>query len=525
MTSPIGHDAPMTRLPAAFLLMSALIGFFVPTSDGQAEPSRPNVVLILADDMGWGDPQCYNPESRIPTPHLDRLAEEGMRFTDAHTPSSVCTPTHYGLLTGRYCWRTWLKKSVLDGFGPPLIEPGQTTLASFLQGLGYVTACVGKWHIGMQWTTKDGQPVQARSEGERFRPGSDIDFQRPIQRGPLACGFDEFFGISASLDMSPYCFIEGDRTVGIPTLDSPEDRDGPFMNQVAGLRTPDFALEGVLPAFKARAIRFIEDHAEPSGQPFFLYLPLNSPHLPVVPNEAFRGTSGIGAYGDFVVETDDCIGAVLEALDRSGVTDETLVLVTSDNGGLWHAWEPAEADDVSAYKPSERGGINLDAGHRSNAHLRGTKADIWEGGHRVPFIVRWPETVSAGQTSDALVCLTDVLATLSAITGKPLPKEAGEDSRSFLGALRGDSDARETVVHHSLHGGFALRKGPWKLCLERGSQGFSRPRFIDPKPGEPEGQLYHIGEDPAETRNLWLEKPDVVRELEAELDALRIETP
>lgn len=507
--------------------MVAMLGLMagLPAFSEAAPVSRPNVVLILADDLGWGDPQCYNPDSKIPTPHMDRLAREGMRFTDAHTPSSVCTPTRYGLLTGRYCWRTWLKKGVLDGFGPPLIGPKQTTLASFLKSQGYATACVGKWHLGMRWQTKDGEPAGRRGEKERFRSGSDIDFSRPVGGGPLACGFDSFFGISASLDMSPYCFIEGDRTVGIPTELSEENRDGVFMNQVAGVKTKDFTLEGVLPAFKERAVKFIESQAGDSAKPFFLYLPLNSPHLPVVPNEVFRGKSGIGAYGDFVVETDDCIGAVLDALDRAGAVENTLVIVTSDNGGLWHAWDAQEADDVAGYKPSDRGTMNRAAGHQSNAHFRGTKADIWEGGHRVPFIVRWPGQVEADRTSAALICLTDVLATLAEITGEALPEGAGQDSQSFLAALKGGERARSSVVHHSLDGTFAIRSGPWKFCPLRGSRGFSQPRVVQPEGEGPQGQLYHLDDDAGETRNQWAEQPHIVSRLNTALRIVRRTEP
>lgn len=483
--------------------------------------STPNVILILADDMGWGDPQCYNPESKIPTPHMDRIAKEGMRFTDAHTPSSVCTPTRYGLMTGRYCWRTWLDKGVLDGFGPPLIEPDQTTVASFLKSQGYATACVGKWHLGMEWFNREGKPMGVRGSGVSFRPGTDVDFERPITGQPLDCGFDQYFGISASLDMSPYCFIDGRQTVGVPDKESAENRDTIFRNGVAGVKTADFTLEGVLPAFKARAVKFIEEQAADSSKPFFLYLPLNSPHLPVAPNEPFLDKSGAGLYGDFVVETDDCIGAVLAALDEAGVAENTLVIVTSDNGGLWHQWTPQEADDVAGYKPTPRAQETAQHGHHSNADFRGTKADIWEGGHRVPFLVRWPARVKPGVVNPALVCLTDVLATLAEIMGESLPEGAGPDSQSFLAALDGATRARSSVIHHSLNGTFAIRTGPWKLCGVRGSGGFSQPKVVKTKPGEPEGQLYHTKKDPQETTNLWLEEPDVVKRLQAALQLVQ----
>lgn len=484
-----------------------------------AENAHPNIIYILADDFGYGDASCYNPNSKINTPHIDRLAKEGMRFTDAHTPSAVCTPTRYGILTGRYCWRTRLKERVLDGFDPPLIEQGRVTVPSLLKQRGYDTACVGKWHLGMQWTDKQGQAVPWIPTEKKKRPrnGFEVDYTVPITGGPNAVGFDHYFGISASLNMSPFCYLKNDRPLHLPVWEQVRISTN-FVSVDEGMRSPDFTITGVMPRLAGEAIAVIERQAkEKSGRPLFLYAPLTSPHLPLAPNVEYRGRSKAGEYGDFVVETDAFVGAVLDALDRTGMADNTLVIFTSDNGGLYHWWEPKEADDLKHYRVNKRGQYVKDFGHQGNAHLRGTKADIWEGGHRVPFVVRWPGKTPAGTISDELVELTDLLATCAAITGAALPDGAGEDSYSILPALldkKPGKPLREYAVHHSLWGMFAIRKGDWKLVEQRGSGGFTRPRVIDPgKEGGPIGQLYNLREDPSETTNLWNEKPEMVKKL------------
>lgn len=476
---------------------------------------RPNVVIILADDLGWGDPQCYNADSKIPTPGIDRLASEGMMFTDAHTPSAVCTPTRYGLLTGRYCWRSRLKSGVLDGFSPPLIESSRVTIASLLKQQGYATACVGKWHLGMQWTRQDGS-LETDDRGEKgFRPGDNIDFSKPLSGGPLSVGFDHFFGISASLDMPPYSWIVDDRCSPIPTSSVPTAKDTIFLNQSGGVADPEFKIDGVLPRLEQHATDWIrKQHHDHPDQPFFLYLPLNSPHLPVAPSEPFKGKSGAGDYGDFVVETDHCVSSVLDTLSDIGQDAKTLVLFTSDNGGLWHCWDPVEADDVAHYKPTPRGKYTRQFDHQSNAHLRGTKADIWEGGHRVPFLIRWPEQVAAGKVCDQLVELNDTFATIASAVGEPLPAGTAEDSRDLMPLLRGGSKpVRDFAIHHSLRGEFAIRMGPWKLVASRGSGGFSTPRKLTPSAGQPAGQLYDLSADPSETQNLWNKNPSIVDRL------------
>ena len=480
----------------------------------ESRSDRPNIVLILADDMGWGDPQCYNAGSKIPTPGIDRIASEGMKFTDAHTPSAVCTPTRYGLLTGRYCWRTRLKSSVLDGFSPPLIEPDRVTIASFLKRHGYATACIGKWHLGMQWTRQDGS-LETEDREDKFRSGDNIDFSKRLTRGPQSVGFDHFFGISASLDMPPYCWIVDDRCSPIPRSSVPTAKDTIFLNQSGGVADAEFKIDGVLPRLQEHATEWIrKHHHDHPDQPFFLYLPLNSPHLPVAPSGPFKGTSQAGSYGDFVVQTDACVGSVLDTLAGIGQDENTLLIFTSDNGGLWHAWDPVEADDLAHYKPTRRATYTRGFGHQSNAHLRGTKADIWEGGHRVPLLARLPQRIPAGRTCEQLVELNDVIATIASCIGEPLPAGAAEDSHDLMPLLEGnDKPVRDYAIHHSLRGEFAIRMGNWKLMPHRGSGGFSTPRKITPAARQPAGQLFDLSADPSETRNVWMENPAEVARL------------
>ncbi len=509
------------------LLTCLLVAVAFAQRSTAAEAALPNIVYILADDLGFGDVSCYNRESKIKTPHVDRLAAEGMRFTDAHTPSAVCTPTRYGIMTGRYAWRTRLKYRVLDGFDPPLIDANRLTAPALLKQHGYHTACVGKWHLGMQWTDRDGRTVPAVPIDRKSRPrtGEDVDYASPTKGGPNERGFDFYFGISASLNMSPFCFLKNDRPVRLPILQQ-ERIQTEFLSVDKGVRSPDFTIAGVMPRFAGEAVGYIEERAKSeTKQPFFLYAPLSAPHLPLAPNAEYRGSSGAGEYGDFVVETDAFVGAVLETLDRTGLADNTLVIFTSDNGGLYHYWEPREADDVKHYRGSKRGKYVQQFGHQGNAHLRGTKADIWEGGHRVPFVVRWPGKTPKAATSNELIELTDLIATCAAIVGAEIPAGMGEDSRNALPALthvKPDKRVRDYAVHHSLWGEFAMRQGPWKLIMHRGSGGFTFPRNIDPgKDGGPPGQLYNLRDDPSETKNIWSKHPDIVKQLSTLLGEVR----
>jgi arylsulfatase A-like enzyme len=465
---------------AALAMPRALLG-------GQKQ--YPNIVFIMADDMGYGDVGCYNPESKIPTPNIDKLAREGIRFTDAHMPSAVCTPTRYGVLTGRYCWRSRLKRGVFGVFNRPLIEKDRMTVASLLKKYGYGTACVGKWHLGLNWVTKEGQPADIEEDYEQM----EVDFSKPIEDGPTDRGFDYFFGTAAcTTDDPPFCFIENDHTVGIPSIVSPvdpaeEDRE---LLMVPGWRHEDADIE-----FTNKATAFIKQHVKSQPErPFFLYLPLSVPHIPWLPPEFVKGKSKAGPRGDQVVLFDWSVGEVVKTLDKLGISDNTLVIVTSDNG------------------PREE--INR---HKSAGDLRGLKGSIWEGGHRVPFIARWPGKIKAGTTSDEIICLTDLIATFAAIVGTELPKDAGQDSYNILPALLGKKlgkPIREAIVHHSGAGVFAIRQGEWKLILESKGAGY---HDGPPETGSP-GQLYNLANDLYEKNDLWEKHPEIVKPLTKLLD-------
>lgn len=458
---------------------------------------RPNIIFILADDLGYGDVQCLNAEGKIATPHIDRLAREGMFFTDAHSGSAVCTPTRYGILTGRYAWRTRLKSGVLGGYSRPLIEPGRQTIATLAHQRGYATGCVGKWHLGMDMPLKDGGVADDGGNfGNGYARAWDVDYSGKITAGPQAVGFDYYFGISASLDMSPYLFIENDRFTEVPTKEKKIVRSGP-----AG---DDFEAEKVLPTLTEKALAFIERQAGPAreGQPFLLYFPLNAPHAPVAPSDDWHGKSGINPYADFVMQVDDTVGRVMAALAAGGIADDTLVIVTSDNG----CSPTADFKSLAA------------KGHYPSYQFRGYKADIYDGGHRVPFIARWPAQVAAGGHSDQIICLTDLMATLADIIDIKLPEGAGEDSVSILPALLGEDKAplRDTIVHHSINGSFAIRQGKWKLELCRDSGGWSEPRPGGKESADlPEIQLYDLASDIGERRNMYQEHPEIVHRLTA----------
>ena len=417
-----------------------------PGPSGPASGETPNVVIILADDLGWGDVGAMHPESAILTPHIDRLADEGMRFTDAHSPSAVCSPTRYALLTGRYAWRTRLTRGVLGGYSAPVLETDRPTLGTLLQAGGYRTAAVGKWHLGMEMPYLDPEAVPSNAwQGD---PG--IDFAGTIADSPIHHGFEEYFGISASLDMAPYVYIRNDRFTALPTHEQPAV---PFPHFIRpGPRADDFVIDEVLDRLVEEAVGFI-DRSSRSTDPFFLYLPLTAPHKPAQPHSRFRGRTGLGEYGDFVAQVDDAVGQVLAAVDRVGASDDTLVIFTSDNGSYMYRHgdgEPDHVDDsfIQAYRVGR---------HRSNASWRGTKADIWEGGHRVPFVVRWPGVVEPGSETAATVVHTDLYATLAEATPGP---GAAEDSVSLLPMLRGEPVTRGVpVVHQSYGGMLAVRDG------------------------------------------------------------------
>jgi arylsulfatase A-like enzyme len=462
----------------------------------QAAQRLPNILFILSDDLGYGDLSCLNSESKIQTPTLDRFARQGVTFTDAHTPSAVCTPTRYGVLTGRYCWRSRLKRDVLSGGSPPLIASDRMTVASLLKSRGYTTAAFGKWHLGLDWVSRDGQPVGDLLE--------HADFTKPFGQGPTTRGFDYFYGISASLDMPPYTFLENDRVTELPTTMSQGE---PFpRNWRPGSTALGFKHQQVLLRLTDKATGWIDGWSRAkSGKPFFLYLALTAPHTPVLPRDEFKGKTGAGDYGAFVAEVDWTASQVLEAVNRAGATDDTLVIFTSDNGPERQMEERKQEFQ-----------------HFSAGRYRGHKRHIWDGGHRVPFLARWPGHIRAGSTSAEIICLTDLMATAAAITGAQLPYNAGEDSYNILPALTGEKrnrPIREAVVHHSASGAFAIRQGEWKLLLLRA--------VGDGKPPDdanlPPAQLYNMATDTSETNNVYSKHPDVVRKLTGLLEKYQAE--
>ncbi len=457
----------MKSFPCVSPPLPVLLALFLPTVFLNAAPSHPNIVYLICDDLGYGDVHCLAPHScKIATPSADRLASEGMIFTDAHSGSSVCSPTRYGVMTGRYSWRTRLQSGVVTGFAPSLIAENRVTVAGLLKQSGYATAAIGKWHLDFEYL----DPASLKHYREKDHSIPPIGAKIPD--GPVSRGFDYYHGFHHARNME--AVIENDAVI---------EHD---------------EVINMLPRLQREAVTYINSRAG-KEEPFFLYLPLGSPHTPIVPSPEWQGKSGLGDYGDFVMQTDAALGAVMEALDANGMTENTLVIFTSDNGC------------------SKAAGINelAEQGHLVSAHLRGSKADIWEGGHRIPFIVRWPAKVDPGSTSDQLICLTDLFATVAEITAQGIPDGAAEDSVSFLPALSGTSitSTRNGVIHHSISGHFAYRQGPWKLILARGSGGWSSPKESEVSADSPKGQLFDVIKDPGETENQFLEKPDVVARL------------
>lgn len=484
---------PCLRIPVFVVFLLTMTAVSVAGRSNE----RPCMLLIYTDDQGYGDASHLNVESRISTPHIDRLAREGISFTDAHCSDTVCTPSRYGLLTGRYSWRTVLKRGVFGAERKCLITDGRMTLASLLKDNGYETAMIGKWHLGMDFPGEPG----------------DRDWSQPVQDMPLDKGFDYFWGIPASLNYGILAWFEGRHAAVPPTLftakkpnqiaiadyrikppydDSPQQTKRRLKKPGFEI-APDFVDSECLTRFTDKAVEYIRDHAQEArdGKPFFLYLPYTSPHKPVIPLPQFRGKSEAGAYGDFVVETDFHVGQLLKCLDDEQLTKNTMVIFTSDNGP-----ETTWKERLKKYN------------HDSSGIYKEGKRSIYEGGHRVPFIVRWPDGISdAGRTCDATICQTDLLATFADVFSASLPDNAGEDSLSFLPVLRDRAAefSRPAVIHHAANGRFAIRRGKWKLVLPHQKK---------------KAELYDIDTDPGETSNVANDEPAIVAELTSHISTL-----
>lgn len=455
---------------------------------------RPNLVFILADDMGYGDIYAYNPRSIVDTLNLNRLASEGMMFTDAHTPSAVCTPTRYGVITGRYCWRTRLKKGVLNGYSTHLIDLERRTVADHLSEAGYVTGVVGKWHLGLDFA--------------KGADGKTFDYAKPVAAGPNELGFHESFIIPASLDFPPYVFIRDGQCTALPTEKQEKDSFPGFLRE--GERSPDLVMEDVLDRLTDEATGFIRRHAA-GDKPFFLYFPLTAPHKPLLPHVRFYGRNGLGRYADFVTQVDWTVSQVVKALEESGVKDNTMVVFTSDNGSYMYRIDKDDEKDHSddATIQAYRAGT-----HTANGPFRGTKADIYEGGHRVPFIVRWPAKVKARTKCAKTICLTDWYATCAEVAGLPLLEQSAEDSFSLVPLLTGNDAQwkRAPVIHHSSGGTFAIRDGNWKLVLGNGSGGRENPKG---KAFEKPYKLFSFEILQNEQQDVIEEQPEIATRLEA----------
>jgi arylsulfatase A-like enzyme len=489
--------------------------------------TAPNIVYFLVDDMGYGDASCLNPQGKIKTPNIDRLAKEGMVFADAHASSAVCSPSRYSILTGRYNWRSRLQQWIVGLYGDPLIASDRMTVPGLLKQHGYNTGCIGKWHLGQGWDF----PVDAASfhpDGDWGRKIGQQDvhreatsderaiwkeaFSRPTTGGPTTRGFDSYFGVDVP-NWPPYCFIENDRTVGVPSEWLPERLLGGNLASVAGPAMPYWHFEQLLPTWSKKADEYFRDRAV-DQKPFFLYLSMTSPHTPLSVNKPFAGRSGLSnTYADFMIETDDVLGRVLDSLERHGHSDNTLVVFASDNGFAHYVGAHSEGRNGEA--PLER------QGHYPSGPYRGYKSDIWDGGHRVPCVMRWPGVIGAGQRCDQLVCLSDLMATCAQIVGTTLPDNAGEDSVSLLPLFSDPSTPiRQHVVHHSAAGKFAIRDERWKLVLCPGSGGWSQNDAQAAEKGLPLVQLYDMQADPGESTNLYLQHPQRVKQMLKVLESM-----
>ncbi|MEX0987490.1 MAG: arylsulfatase [Bacteroidales bacterium] len=498
----------------------------IPFSCSQEKPEElPNIIIIFADDMGYGDVSGLNPEAKTSTPAIDEMAESGLVFTEAHASASVCTPSRYGLLTGRYAFRNRVKGGNVGGFSSSVFEPERKTMAHLLKKAGYTTAAVGKWHLGFDWTTLNEDETPRMDNVSSY---SNVDYSQPISFGPNHYGFDYSFIHPASLDIPPYLFLRDNRAIDdqmvlssdvypirLETTEYSWDKKHTEEGDIYwgkgvwwrnGEMAESFRIERCLGDIVEDGTNFIEKHiSEQKKNPFFLYLPLTGPHTPWVPEDQFKGKSSVDTYGDFILTIDNVVKVINDKVKQLGIAENTMVIFATDNGGYW---------------PEEE--INLQQ-HESNYGRRGQKGDIWDGGHHIPMVITWPAKISEPQQYDQLVSLTDLYATFADLTGQVMDNESGEDSFSFLHVLDGDlsSPVRNSMIHNTSRRFFAIREGDWKYIDMLGSGGFTHPSFIDIEPGMAEGQLYNIKSDPLESNNLFFEHPDIVTELKQKIIATK----
>ena len=489
------------------------LGFLCPVhSQNKTISSRPNIIYILADDLGYGDVLAYNKYSKIPTPNIDRLASSGMKFNNAHSASAVCTPSRYSILTGNYPWRSGLKKGVLWAYDWPLIKKDQLTVGQFLKNNGYHTAIIGKWHLGWSWPVKKGEFIDSTRWGamnETNERERKIDFTQPLKGGPLSCGFDYQFGVDIP-SLPPFCFIENGNIIGGNLMQQkPQDIVG-----AKGMMESGWTSEKMLPTIINKADEYIRNQVKTNNQqPFFLFLSLSAPHVPIAPNQSYKGKSKAGDYGDFVFEMDDYIGRILNTLDELNITKNTLVIFTSDNGGTMQAGDLT----TRGVEASTFGSLYKLYNHNSSGKWKGMKGDIWEGGHRVPFIASWPSVIPAGKTNNNKISLTDFFATCSGILNIALPQSAAIDSYNMFETFKGKNQnkpTRENILYSSSKGCISIHKGRWKYidCNDSGGSLVNQ-HIKNDYVYETAGQLYDMEKDETETTNLYNKYPLIVKEL------------
>lgn len=471
------------------------------TCNAQQKAMSPNIIFIMADDLGYGDVQSLTPTSKIPTPNINKLAAQGLSFRNAHASASVCTPSRYSFLTGRYSWRSERKEGVTWVWERPMIDSSRFTIGEMLKEQGYHTACIGKWHLGVDWPTTDGHPASLKNNGK------NVDYEKPIRNGPVNRGFDYYFGQEVP-SFPPHGFIENDRVLIRPT-----EWLQPGVAGIPGAMTPGWRYEDLMSTLTDKCVQYINDRTKnDAAKPFFLYFAMSAPHTPIAPHEDFQGKTDVGRYGDYIYEMDYHVGRILDVIDSLGISENTLVIFTSDNGGV--------NEDGLKYT-SAVGDLVENFGHNSSGNLRGIKSDAWEGGHRIPFIIRWPGHVKENSTSDALISQVDMMATFAAVTGAELADDVAEDSYNMLPLFEGKSKVvRDAVVTQSGEGVLSIQKGDWKLVLCSGGGGkWNKPGglpLLDTQAGKPvwkNVQLFNITADMGEEKDVASADAEKVTEL------------